>query len=181
MPHLFEVVHDLRTGEEAIRRRAYGVIEIAQGRLVRIVLRPWPKIFTSDDVLLRGQFSHRGLLRDACRLYFNQPWGHRNFLALKYIVSHLGTTFATIQRAMQVLDEVARIKRSDAIVAHVSNPNISDRLMERWGWERHLESSNRRHFIKRFYGVYPESRMREPRPSVTNDRPQVAGTSLTSN
>jgi hypothetical protein len=56
-----------------------------------------------------------------------------------------------------VLDEIARIKRSDAILAHVSNPQISDRLMWRWGWERHLVQSSKRQFIKRFYGVYPES------------------------
>jgi hypothetical protein len=109
-------------------------------------------------VTWRGQFSTRGLLRDACRLFFNQPMAHRNFLALKYIVSNFGTTFATIRRAMLVLDEIARIKKSDAILAHVTSPQISDRLMQRWGWERHLEHSSRRQFIKRFYGEYPDLR-----------------------
>jgi hypothetical protein len=157
MSNLFEVVRDLQAGEEIIRRRAYGVIEIAGGRLERIVFRPWPKMFSGDDVLLRGQFSRRGLIRDACRLYYNQPRAHRNFLALKFIVSHFGTKFASIRRAMLVLDEVARIKRSDAILSHVSNSQISDRLMFRWGWERHLTHSRRRQFIKRFYGIYPSS------------------------
>ncbi len=155
MTQLFETVFDLELGQEAIRRRAYGVIEVREGRLSRIVFRPWPKVFSNDDVTWRGQFTTRGLLRDACRLYFNQPLAHRNFLALKYIVSNFGTTFATIRRAMLVLDEIARIKQSDAIVAHVASPQISDRLMRRWGWGRHLEHSSRRQFIKRFYGAYP--------------------------
>lgn len=155
MSGLIETVYDLDAGHEIIRRRAYGIIEVAQGRFSRIVFRPWPKIFTSDEVTWRSQFSHRGLIRDACRLYFNQPLAHHNFLALKYIVSHFGTTFGTIRRAMTVLDQIAFIKRTDAIVAHVTSGQISDRLMRRWGWERHLEISTRRQFIKRFYGVYP--------------------------
>jgi hypothetical protein len=58
---------------------------------------------------------------------------------------------------MSVLDEIARIKRSDAIMAHVTTSSVSDRLMRRWGWEPHLESTGQRHFIKRFYGVYPQT------------------------
>lgn len=160
MSQLFEVVYDLRTGEETIRRRRYGVIEISEARLSRIVFRPWPKVFSGDDVMLRGQFSPRGLIRDACRLYFNQPAGHRNYLALKFLISHFGTSFASIRRAMIVLDEVARIKQSDAILTHVSNSHISDRLMFRWGWERHLNRSSRRQFIKRFYGDYSRAMSR---------------------
>ena len=155
MSQLFETIYDLQSGQDAIRRRAYGVIEVSEGQLARIVFRPWPKLFSNDDVSWRGQFSSRGLVRDACRLYFNQPLAHRNFLALKYIVSHFGTKFATIRRAMLVLDQIAQIKQTDAIVAHVASSQISDRLMRRWGWEPHLEQTPRRQFIKRFYGEYP--------------------------
>ena len=169
MSRFIETIYDLESGQDAIRRRSYGVIEVSEGRLSRIVFRPWPKLFSNDDVTLRGSFSTRGLVRDTCRLYFNQPLAHRNFLALKYIVSHFGTKFATIRRAMRVLDEIARIKRSDAIVAHVASSQISDRLMRRWGWEPHLEDSARRQYIKRFYGVYPS-----PLPNVAScDRPAV--------
>lgn len=154
MKQWIESVWDLEASEDTIRRRSYGLIEVADGRFRRIVFRPWPKILTADDVLIRSQFGSRRSLRDACRLFFNQPRSHRNFLALKFIVSNFGTTFGTIRRAMQVLDEVARIKHSDAIVAHVTTPHVSDRLMLRWGWDRHLESSRQRHFIKRFYGDY---------------------------
>lgn len=152
MKSWIESVYDLDAGRETIRRRPYGVIEVQDGRFLRIVFRPWPKLFTADDVLFRGQFSPRR--RDACRLFFNQPQNHSRYLALKFIVSDLGTSFASIRRAMLVLDRVAEIKRSDAIVAHVTTDHVSDRLLFRWGWERHLESSGRRHFIKRFYGKF---------------------------
>jgi hypothetical protein len=57
-----------------------------------------------------------------------------------------------------VLDEIARIKQTDAIVCDVRNARISDRLLRRWGWESHVPQSRRRHFIKRFYGEYPDTR-----------------------
>ena len=40
----FETVTDLAAGAETLRRRAYGVIEMVDGRFRRIGLRPFPKI-----------------------------------------------------------------------------------------------------------------------------------------
>ena len=60
----------------------------------------------------------------------------------------------TFRRALTALDEIARIKRSDALLADVSNLRISDRLLARWGWVPHCPSRWHRHFIKRFYGSY---------------------------
>jgi hypothetical protein len=53
------------------------------------------------------------------------------------------------------LDEIARIKGIDALVCEAWNLRLSDRLLRRCGWERHVLHSRRRHFIKRFYGRYP--------------------------
>jgi len=53
------------------------------------------------------------------------------------------------------MDEIARIKGSDAVLSEAFNWRISSRLAERWGWVRHKPSRWRRHFIKRFYGSYP--------------------------
>ncbi len=166
MPKLFETVFDLESGQAAIRHRAYGIIEVSAGRLSRIAFRPWPKIFTADDVLVRSQFSHRWLVRDACRVYFNQPLAHQRYLAIKYIISNFGTKLATLRCAMLVADEVARIKRVDAIVCHVASSKISDRLMKRLGWERHLENSPKRQFIKRFYGTFPHNLSTEEAQAV---------------
>jgi hypothetical protein len=90
--------------------------------------------------------------KDYCRLYFAQPLTATSFLAINFICSTRGTGLATSRLAMRILDHVARTKESDAIVCEAHNGRFSDRLFKRWGWERHLLSSRRKHWIKRFYG-----------------------------
>jgi hypothetical protein len=155
MNTLFETVDSL-TGEheEVIRRRRYGVIEVRCGEFVGIHFRPWPKIISVAEAWWDGGVRSRNSC-DRCLLYFNQPISSSNYLALKYIVSSQETSVKTIRLALRLLDEVAKIKQTDAIVCEVSNLRISDRLLERWGWERHVENSRRRHRIRRFYGNYP--------------------------
>ncbi len=139
---------------DLIRRRRYGIIEIREGRLARVMFRPWPTLISLPEVWWLGGGYHEHATGDCCRLYFNQPRSASNYLALMYAVSSGDARYATIRRAAQVLDEVARIKHSDAIVCEASNARISDRLLMRCGWERHLLDSPRRHWIKRFYGSY---------------------------
>ena len=92
---------------------------------------------------------------DRCLLYFNQPRRFQNFLAVKYIVSSRGAGYATHRRALEALDEVARIKGVDAMLCDLANRRITESMMRRWGWEPHKPSLWHRHFIKRFYGTYP--------------------------
>ena len=119
-------------------------------------LRPWPKTISLAEILLWGRGFHLRAEGNRCWLYYNQPRRHRNFLALKYVVSSRHSTLRTFRSSLIVLDEIARLKGTDAIVCEVSNLRISDRLLKRWGWQSHVPSSRRRHFIKRFYGTYPE-------------------------
>ena len=162
MTSLFESVSDFSTGRETIRRRPYGVIEVIDGRFRRINFRPWPKIISLAEVQWLGQRTHQKLHADACRLYFNQPLASRDYLALKYVVSSFGTSYRTILTVQWALDEVARIKGSQAVVCDVTNDRITDRMMLRWGWESHLNDSPRRHYIKRYYGTYPQTIFSEP-------------------
>ncbi|HMO12931.1 MAG TPA: hypothetical protein PKD64_16340 [Pirellulaceae bacterium] len=152
---LFTTITDLAANQDVIRRRAYGVIETRQGQFVSLKFKPWPKLISATEAAWTTALPNSRTVIDRCRVYFNQPVGHKSYLALKFIESTLGTTMATLRCAMVALDEVARIKRSDAILAHVTNERISDRLMRRWGWESHLAGKRGRHFIKRFYGIYP--------------------------
>lgn len=138
-----------RAQRELVRTARYGVIETADEWLVRIRLRRWPRRAGPFDLLL-GRTLHHRWRGNRCRLYYNQPVGHDDFLALKFTVSGRGTSFATFRAALQVLDEVARIKGTHAIVCDVANRRISNRLMARWGWEAHLPSRWHRHYIKRF-------------------------------
>jgi hypothetical protein len=152
---LLELESHLINNAAEVRLRRYGVIEIVAGRLERITFRAWPKLISLPEVWWLGGRYHACQDDDRCWLYYNQPRRCPNYLALKYVVSSHRATFATIHRAALVLDEVARLKQSDAIVCEASNLRISDRLLERWGWERHCLDSPRRHYIKRFYGSYP--------------------------
>ncbi len=90
-----------------------------------------------------------------CVLYYHHGWLSADFLVLSYVSSHPRASLSSFYCATLVLDELAREKGSHAIVAELTNERISDRLMQRWGWERHCLNWKGRHFIKRFYGTYP--------------------------
>ena len=157
---LFETVTDLKEGAETLRRRSYGVIEVADGAFRRIVLRPFPKIDSAPGILLIGGWRHRHHPGDFLWLYYNQPRRFRNFLVLKYTESGRNTSMATLTRALAVLDEIAQCKRSDALLCDVSNWRITTKLIGRWGWVPHCPSWFHRHYIKRFYGAYPTAETR---------------------
>lgn len=146
-------ITDLDADREAVRRARYGMIETAGGRFVRLaLLRSPPQASWFGVQLAKGLRRWRRRV-DRCRLFYKQPRGHDAYLSLVYIESNRGASFATGRRAMTVLDEVAEIKGSDAILCHVGNDAISDRLLLRWGWTVHKLPSLGRHFIKRRYAA----------------------------
>lgn len=152
----FETVTDLYAQADVVRRRPYGVIEMAAGRFHRLRLRPFPKLSTPLDFLLRSNHAHRRYQGDRCWLYYNQPRKHCNFLALKFIFSSQHAGLASFHGALAVLEEIAQIKQIDALLCDVANTRISDRLLARWGWEPHKPQRWHRNYIKRFYGEYPK-------------------------
>jgi hypothetical protein len=141
-----------------LRRGRYGVIEVVDGQLQAIYLRPWPTLTSALEVEWLGRRYHRNVAGDRCWLYFNQPRRHANYLALKYVVSQRDCRFATLRRAVEMLDEVARVKLSDAILCDVWNLRISARLLARCGYVPHKPERWHRNYIKRFYGEYPPRR-----------------------
>ncbi len=155
MGRCFETVTDLHQGRETLLRRHYGIIEARDGAFYRVRLRPYPKISSVPEALLIGGWYHRRRHADRCLLYYNQPRRCPNFLAVKYFVSASDTRLATVRRMLDALDEIARIKRSDAILCDAANWRLSTAIMTRFGWEPHLPSKWHRHFIRRFYGRFP--------------------------
>ena len=155
MRPLFETVTDLRSQADVLCARRYGVVEACDGRLIAIHLRPWPKLISLPEIVPVGRRYHLRGDADRCLLYFNQSIRFPNYLALRYVVSTRGTSVATMRAALGTMDEVARIKQSDALLCDLANRRISDRLMQRWGWEAHKPQRWHRNFIKRFYGHYP--------------------------
>jgi hypothetical protein len=155
MRGLFTTITDWTAGREQLRGRRYGVIETANGELVAFHLRPWPKLISWRELWPVGPAYHARGAEDRCWLYYNQPRRYSNFLALKYIVSTRGTSYATFRAALTALDKLAELKGTDAILCDAANTRLSDRLLARLGWAAHKPARWRRNFIKRFYGVYP--------------------------
>lgn len=155
MSWLCETIFDLEAGREALRGRRHGVIEVVGGQLNSIHLWPWPKLVSLPELWPQGSRYHARGEADRCLLYFNQPWRAPSFLALKYIVSTEGTSYRTFRSALAVLDAIATIKQSDAIVCDAINMRLSERLMARFGWEPLQPRRWHRNYIRRFYGVYP--------------------------
>ncbi|MHB8902840.1 MAG: hypothetical protein ACYC6Y_29120 [Thermoguttaceae bacterium] len=152
---LYETVTDIQAQADVVRRRRFGVIEARDGAFHRILFRPWPTWVSIPEVLLWAPWLRRRRHRDRCLLYFDQPWSQPNYLAVKYLLTTAGTSYASVVAARRAVDEVARIKRSDALVCHVSNRRLSGRIMRRWGWEPLNDSPRCTLFVRRFYGKYP--------------------------
>ena len=155
MNRWFTTITDWHAGRDELIRRRYGVIETSAGSLVAVHLRPWPKLIAWPEIWPAGPTYHALGEADRCLLYYNQPRRFSNFLALKYIVSTHGTSYATSRAALVALDKIAELKRTDALLCDVANVRLSDRLLRRFGWEPHAPQRWRRNFIKRFYGKYP--------------------------
>jgi hypothetical protein len=157
---LFSFITDLGRNAETLRRKRYGVIEVRDGRFYCVHLRPWPKILVGPEVVWFGKWWHQSRGGDRLLLYYNQPLRFSNFLVLAYAVSHRATSMRSVRVGLETLEEIARLKRSDAMLCDLSNWRISARFMRRWGCEPHCPAAWwHRHFIKRFYGKYP------PRPA----------------
>jgi len=139
-------------GTELARWRA-GCIITEAGRLVRVERR-WLG-YRASRLRVWWERERRPSGPAQCELYFHQPLGRSGFLVLGYVRSHPAASLATFYCATLALDEIARLKRADAIVAEVSNARLSDRLLLRWGWQRHCHRWRGRHYIKRFYGNFP--------------------------
>lgn len=135
---------------QLLARRRMGKIITEGGQVLAITGRWWPYSANLARVWWDQRF---GSLRgNRCELYYHQSGG---FLTLSYVHSGPGTTLSTLYAATLVLDEIARLKSSVAIVCHVTNRRISNRFFHRWGWQEHCLAWSGRHFIKRFYDGYP--------------------------
>ncbi len=173
-----ETTDNLNDATDLVRRRRYGVIRVEQGTFHSLTLRPWPKLISRLEIETLGRWKHsRG--GDHVRLYYNFPLSSPGFLTLAYIESTRHTTWKTLRRSLEVLDWVAQIRRANASVCELSNEKISTRVMQRVGWEPHCEQLAGRHFIKRFYGEYPQHAwLPTPKDPLKNFRREVPSLEL---
>ena len=131
MGRFFQTISDFGSAsdQQTLRRRPYGVIEVIDARLVAIHLKPLPKMISSVEASWAGGWGKKRDQPNRVQLFYNQPIGHRNFLALKYVVSTIETRWRSVAVALSVLDWIAMLKQSDALVCELSNSRLSPRLM----------------------------------------------------
>ena len=79
---------------QRLRAGRCGIIEVCDGRLQAIHLRPWPKVISALEIETISLRYHENRPGDRCLLYYNQPLRYPNFLALKFVISHPAITCA---------------------------------------------------------------------------------------
>ncbi len=132
-----------------------GRIVMRDGKLVEVQQRLLTGSVSVAQVWWQARYGRSD--DEVCWLDYHQPLGMPQFLTLDYIRSGKRAGYKTFVGACKVLDDIARIRSAMAIVAHVTNSSISDRLLERLGWQQHMEKWKGRHWIRRFYDGYPDS------------------------
>ena len=152
-----DAVTDPIVGADKLRRWRCGRIIMQAGRLVEIQHRLMCGSVSVAQVWWQAKYGRSD--DDVCWLDYHQPFGMPGFLTLDYIRSGTYAGYKTFVGTCYVLDEIARLRSASAIVAHVTNQSISDRLLRRLGWQQHLHQWKGRHWIRRFYDGYPESRL----------------------
>lgn len=145
-------VSNIAQHAELLANRRCGRIVAERGQLEAVYGRWWPYIGSLLQTWIDKRF--RLVTSDRCELYYHAPLTSSKFLTLSYVRSGPKTSLSTFYASTLVLDEIARLRRANAIVCNVTNVRITDRLMQRWGWEEHCQDWAGRHFIKRLYGEY---------------------------
>lgn len=148
-------INDLVANADKIRRWRHGRIIMRDGHLVEIQHRLMAGSVSVAQVWWQAKYGRND--DDICWLDYHQPFGMPSFLTLDYIRAGKNAGYKSFIGAANMLNEIARIRSASAIVAHVTNGAISDRLLSRLGWEPHLPNWKGRHWIRRFYDGYPES------------------------
>ncbi len=133
--------------EAEICRWRFAQLEIAGGSLGSIRGRWWPMIASEWGAYSDQYF--RPLPVDTCRLYYAFFRRSRGYMTLNYAHSGPNTSYGTIYRAMQVVDQIAAIWNAEGIVCHVTNRRGTERLMNRWGYQQHAPNLGPGNYIKR--------------------------------
>ena len=126
----------------------YGEIEVTSGSLVAIHRSWWPRIGSQYEAY-RDSYN-RTLPSDSCRAYFAFPFRAPGYMSILYALGGPNMQYKTIYQAVLVMDQIAQVRESKAIVCQVISERGTERLMNRWGYVRHASKLGDNHYIKRF-------------------------------
>ena len=129
---------------QAIR---YAEVVLRKGHFVAIYPRWWPRIASHWDAWKDSYL--RPLNREECRVYYSFPMGSPDYMAINYVVAGPSTSYSTLMRAMMTINTIATSRNASGIVCQATNSRLTERLMSRWGFEKHALSLGDDHYIKR--------------------------------
>jgi len=125
----------------------HGMIESSSGKPVRIAgrwLPRWPSILEA-----RIEQYWKRLPDDSFQIYYNHPKSCPGFNVLAYACSGRRTSLATLRAGLTMLEEIAILAGDRAIVCQSTNPRLSRRILEHFGFVQHATHLKGRHYIKR--------------------------------
>ncbi len=125
----------------------YGVVEVHNDRSYRIYRRLLPKMPSVWEAWLDAKW--RRLPENQLRLYYNVSYRCEGYMILAYAQAGQNTSVANFRTGLSVLEEVAKLKRLQAIVCHATNPRLTERVMNYFGYTRHATHLKGYHYIKR--------------------------------
>ena len=140
-------VHAIDENADSLRSWRYGEIELSDGKLVAIYPRWWPRLGSRWESYQDSY--NRKLPVDVCRVYYSFPLRAPGYMSVLYAHSGSSTRYKTIRRAVLVIDAIAVLNSSNAIICQIINERGTERLMKRWGYVRHATSLGDNHYIKR--------------------------------
>jgi len=140
-------VNSIHGHRDLIRAWRYGEVELSNGEFVGIYARWWPR-FGSQWETWQETYNPT-LPPDSCRAYYAFPRKAPGFMSVLYARSGPSTQYKTIYRAVNAMDEIAKLRDAQAIVCQMVTERGSERLMKRWGYVRHAFSLAGNHYIKR--------------------------------
>jgi len=91
----------------------------------------------------------RSAVRGECRIFYSFPMRAPGFMAVNYLTCGEQTSYQTLLVGKQLLEEIARRRKSIAIVCEAYSDRLSERLMRRWGFVRHALTLGEQHYIRR--------------------------------
>jgi len=125
----------------------YGEVLLSHGELVAIYPRWWPKIASRWEAIQHTLL--RSLPEDVCRAYYAFPRRAPGYMTVIYAHSGPNTHYRTLYRGVKVMEDIARLRNTKAMVCESVNARVDERLLNRWGYVKHAVSLGGNHYIKR--------------------------------
>ena len=125
----------------------YGLVTVRNNEEHTIHSRLIPKLPSQLEAWIDRHW--RRLPDNQLQLYYNAPYRCPGFLVLAYARAGRNTSISTLRTGLTVLEEIANLMRKQAIVCEATNPRLTSRVMDYFGYVRHAHQLKGHHYIKR--------------------------------